>query len=151
MTSTNWRNIAEFVGLASIVASLVLVAYELQQNTAISTAQAIAELNSALDASYRARAQDAALDKLVIEGHSDPDALSERERSQFFAWLRADVNSAESVWFYYDAGIIPERSFDGFVESFCSRVATPGGKEWWLTEAKFYASGFQEEINAWCF
>ena len=84
MTSTNWKNIAEFVGLASIVTSLVLVAYELRQNTAISTAQAITGLNSALDASYRARAQDAALDKLVIEGHSDPDALSGRERSQFF-------------------------------------------------------------------
>ena len=151
MTSTNWKSIAEFVGLASIVASLVLVAYELRQNTAISMAQAITELNSGMDASYRARAQDAALDKLVIEGHADLDALSERERSQFFAWLRADVNAAESVWFYYDVGIIPKRDFDGFIESFCSRVSTSGGKEWWLTEAKFYASGFQEEINAWCF
>ena len=151
MTSVRWKEIAEFVGLASIVASLVLVAYELRQSTAVANAQAVTDLSALIDGAYRARAQNAALDQLVETGHSAPDSLSEREKSQFAAWLRADMNSLEAVWFYYDKGVIAEKDFDGYIAAICSRVITQGGRQWWGDEAKFYAAGFRANINTWCF
>jgi len=150
MKSVSWKIVAEFVGMAAIVASVVLVAYELRKNTAVATAQAVWNSNNALDYSYRARAQDAVLDELVQTGHSNPDGLSEREKSQFFAWLRADMNSSEATWFFYDRGVIPGGDFDGFISGICSRVTTPGGKAWWDAEGKFFAARFQDDLNSWC-
>ncbi len=151
MKSTSWKDNAEIVGIGAIVFSLMLVAYELQQNAAVTTAKAIFEINTSVDAAYRARAQDPILDELVDKGHSDPDALSERERSQFAAWLRADMNLIEAIWFYYDNGLIADKDFDGYKAATCSRVATRGGREYWAAEAKFFAHGFRDSIEKWCF
>jgi hypothetical protein len=87
MKSIGWKNTAELVGLASIVASLLLVVFELRQNTAISTAQAVFDLNTVLDESYRRRAENPQLDALVENGHNNPSSLSKREQSQFDSWL----------------------------------------------------------------
>ena len=151
MKSFSLKVVAEFIALASVVASLVLVAYELRQNTAVASAQAVTELNAIVDGAYRARAQNAVLDQLVETGHSDPDSLSERETSQFHAWLRADMNSLEAVWFYYHNGIISREDFDGYIAAICSRVTSKGGEKWWSAQAKYYAGGFRESINSWCF
>lgn len=151
MRSDNWKSIAEFVGIAAIVLSLVMVSYELRQSTAVATAQAIFDVNTIFDESYRARAQNPDLDELIEKGHSNPEALSERERSQFRAWLRADMNVAEATWFYQDRGIIPEEGFDGFMESVCSLVGSPGGTKYWEKEARFFAAGLQQSIDKRCF
>ena len=151
MISTSWKDIAELVGIATIVASLVLVSYELRQNTAVSTAQAVSDLNTAIDSAYRSRAQNAVLDELIGKGHSEPDTLSEREKSQFIAWLRADMNLIEASWFYYENRIISEQNFDGYKNAACNRVTTRGGLEYWAAEAKFFAHNFRKSIEEWCF
>lgn len=68
MRPDNWKSIAEFVGIAAIVLSLVMVSYELRQSTAVATAQAIFDVNTIFDESYRARAQNPDLDELVEKG-----------------------------------------------------------------------------------
>jgi hypothetical protein len=116
----DWKGIAELVGLFAVVLSLLLVAYELKQSTAVATAQAVFDTNTVHDQSYRARAQDPELDALIEKGHVEPDTLSERERSQFYAWIRADMNVIEAAWFYHDRGIIPQEDIDGFRDANCS-------------------------------
>ena len=97
------------------------------------------------------RAQNPELDELIEKGHSNPEDLSERERSQFRAWLRVDMNVAEATWFYQDRGIIPEDGFDGFMESVCSLMGSPGGTKYWEKEAQFFAAEFRQSIDKACF
>ena len=151
MWTANWKGIAEIVGIGAIVLSLLMVSYELKQSTALATAQAVFDVNTVLDEAYRSRAQYPELDELIERGHSKPDTLSERERSQFHAWLRADMNATEAVWFYQDRGIIPLQDFDGYKEAVCSRVKTPGGRTFWKSEAQFFANEFRQSIDEWCF
>ena len=146
-----WKGILELLGIAGIIASLVLVAYELRQNTAIATAQAAFQVNTSLDSAYRARAQDPSLAQLIKTGHDNPDSLNDIEREQFFTWLRADINTSEALWFYYNNGLIAEEDFDGFRFSICSRLITEGGRAYWAVEADFFASGFREAVKEWCF
>lgn len=70
----------------AVVLSLLLVAFEVRQSTAVATAHAVFETNTVHNQSYRARAQHPELDALIEKGHTEPDSLSERERRQFFAW-----------------------------------------------------------------
>jgi hypothetical protein len=151
MKGISWKGVVEFVGMLSIVASLLLVAYELRQSTALATAQATFDLNTRLDDGYRLRSQDATLDELIETGHQDPDSLNARERSQFYAWLRADMNVFEAVWFYYLNGFIEQADLDGWRASICSRVSTPGGKRFWEREVRYFANSFRNAIEDWCF
>ena len=151
MRSENWKDTAEFVGIVAIVLSLAMVAYELRQSTSVATAQAAFDVNTVLDESYRARAQDPELDELIEKGHSNPETLSERETSQFHAWLRADMNVTEATWFYQDRGIISQQDSDGYNAAICSRVTTPGGRRFWEIQAQFFAAGFRQSVDEWCF
>jgi len=107
-------------------------------------------LSAALDNSYRARAQDPVLAQLVKGGHDDIESLTELERDQFAAWLRADMNHLEAIWVYYDLGLLSDDTFDGFDESICSRIATNGGRHYWESEAKYFTSGFRAYVKDWC-
>ena len=151
MTGEKWKEILEFVGIFAIVASLVLVAYELRQSTVVSITQATFQVNVAIDASYRARAQDPVLAQLIIDGHANTESLTDLERNQFAAWLRADMNNLEAMWFYYDNGLIPEKDMDGYRAAACSRVITDGGRRYWSDEEKYFADGFRVSVNDWCF
>jgi hypothetical protein len=151
MKRISWKSVADVVGTLSIVASLLIVAYQLKQSTALATAQATFDLNTVLDDAYRLRSQDAILDELIDKGHHDPDSLSERQRSQFDSWLRADMNVTEAVWFYYSNGIIDKGDFEGWRTSICSRVSSPGGKRFWEREAKYFSNSFRNAVDRWCF
>jgi hypothetical protein len=151
MKSIGWKSTAEFVGLASIVASLLLVAFELRQTTAISTAQAVFDVNTVLDESYRRRAENPQLDALIENGHNDPSSLTERELSQFISWVHADMNVTEATWFYYDNGILEAGDMDGFMTSICGRITTQGGTVYWERRAARFARGFREQVDKWCF
>jgi hypothetical protein len=151
MKQVSWKGVIDFVGMVSIVASLFIVAYQLRQSTALAMAQATFDLNTALDEPYRTRAQDATLDELVDKGHHDPDSLSERQQSQFDAWLRADMNLFEAAWFYYTNGFIKTTDSAGWRTSICSRVSTAGGKRFWEREAMYFSESFRTTIKGWCF
>jgi len=151
MKGQKWKEILEFIGIIAIVASLVLVAYELRQATAQSAAEAIYQTNVGLDSAYRARSQDPVLAQLIIDGHANPDALTDLEHDQFGAWLRADLNIAEATWVYYENGLYPEWAFDGTKAGICGRVITEGGRQFWEEQGQYFASIFRERIDEWCF
>jgi len=150
MNQEKWKDALELVGIVAIIGSLILVAFELRQSTAVATTQATFEINSMLDNSYRMRAQDPVLAQLIRTGRTDPGSLTKLEWDQFSAWLRADMNGVEAAWFYYNNGLILEKDHDGYRAAACSRVTTKGGRKYWLAEAKFFASRFRESIEEWC-
>jgi hypothetical protein len=146
-----WKNVFEGIGVIAIVASLILVAMELRQNTDVAQANALFQLSAALDDSYRRRAQDPNLAKLIKDGHDDNDSLTELEREQFASWLRADINHLEAIWTYYDLGLMSDDNFEGFAASICSRVTTKGGRRYWRNEAQYFNSSLQEFVDKTCF
>lgn len=151
MIPEKWKDLLEILGVIAIIASLVLVAYELRQNTAVLTAQAAFQLSTALDSSYRARAENPDLAQLIKNGHTAPESLSDVQRDQFAAWLRADLNALEAAWFYAENGVIPETALDAYKNAVCSRVITEGGRQYWQNEAQFFSSSLKERIDSWCF
>lgn len=151
MAKVSWKFVFEGIGIVAIVASLILVAMELRQNTDIAQANALFQLSAALDDSYRRRAQDPELAQLIRDGHDDKEALTDLEREQFASWLRADINHLEAIWTYHDLGLMSDDHFEGFGPSICSRVSTKGGKRYWQNEAQYFNSGLREFVDETCF
>lgn len=136
--------------MIAIVASLILVAMELRQNTDIAQANALFQLSAALDDSYRRRAQDPELAQLIKDGHDDKESLTELEREQFASWLRADINHLEAIWTYHVLGLMSDDNFEGFGPSICSRVTTKGGRRYWQNEAQYFSSSLGEFVEETC-
>jgi hypothetical protein len=49
----DWKGITELVGIFAVVLSLLLVAFELRQSTAVATAQAVFDVNTVHERSTR--------------------------------------------------------------------------------------------------
>ena len=134
-----------------VLIGVIFVAIELQQSTAVSTAQAVFQINASVDSALRSQARDPNLARLIFSGHANPDSLTPVEKQQFDVWLRADMNLLESAWFYYENGLIPEAEFGGYRAAICDRMSTNGGRRHWETEGRNLASGFRSSIEDWCF
>ena len=90
------------------------------------------------------------LAQLIRDGHSDSESLTDLQREQFEAWLRADLNHLEAIFTYYDLGLISGDAFDGFDASICDRLTTKGGRKYWEKEAQFFSSGLGEYVSRVC-
>jgi hypothetical protein len=146
-----FANIGVVVGIVFLALEVNQNSSELEQNRAVSTAQATAQRNGAMDDDYRALAQDPELAQLVKSGYDNPDSLTELQRVQFGWWLRKTFNNHEATWFYYSRGLIPEEDYGGYRTALCNRVNTNGGRWYWEGNAEYFASGFVSYIDDWCF
>jgi hypothetical protein len=151
----SWIGVFANIG---VVAGIVFLAVEVSQNSselehsrAVSTAQATFQLNTALDDSYRALAQDPELAQLVKNGYDNPDALTELQLAQFGWWLRSTFNVHEASYFYYIQGLIGDEDRGARLTAVCNRINTNGGRWYWEHNAEYFASGFVSSVDEWCF
>ena len=80
LTLSEWANIAEILGSAVVVLSLIFIGLELRQNTnALYTNSWQQVIDKMIDLDI-SEATDQALGKVMIEGEANPDALSDEER-----------------------------------------------------------------------
>ena len=112
MSKSNWKDSAELVGIAAIVVSLVLVAYELRQNSEIAAAEADATRYLAAVESYSVVAENAEMAQLLRKACSDQDdALTDTERYRLLSWWTRVL--LLNQWGY---SRIPENEYRPFVE-----------------------------------
>ena len=93
----DWKAIAESIGIAAVVASLVFVGYEIRQNTSqlrTEAARSVTEMVNQLNAGIFS---DAALTVIIEKVEQDIDSLDEIERAQFESFQFARLNIADYV------------------------------------------------------
>ena len=95
---TTVKDKLELVGIVAVVVSLLILGYEIHQNTDTSAAQAIFELNESARQTLFQEATDPDLVTLIRQAEQDFDALSERERYMYGRWVFAHLNLFESAW-----------------------------------------------------
>ena len=115
-----------------VVASLLLVAFEIRQNTAATTADTYQAMSDATSGPYLEMATNPELVRLparVFEGAERED-FSRAEQIQFEAYLIAHVRLLENTFRQYQVGTVDEHIFesygwnDGTFRTACFR-------EWW--------------------
>ncbi|MEE9208584.1 MAG: hypothetical protein V3U67_09505 [Gemmatimonadota bacterium] len=104
---SDWASIAEIGSALAVVASLLYVGYEIQQNTKVSLAsnrQAVAT-----------RAQDLALfsanigiNRLILGPEADDVVLTETEVNNLTAYVGALLRSSEEAYLLYRDGLLDE-------------------------------------------
>jgi hypothetical protein len=133
MRETDWKDIAEFVGIAAIVASLIFVGLEMRQSQEIAIAdqyQARAEI--ALD-NWRDRKDNAISVRRVggreLESHGFPGYLDEDASLEEIGTDLLDVRMTfliyDNLHFQYESGFLTEESWDSHVRTMRGFLSRP--------------------------
>jgi|GEM_PF-1038938 len=124
-------DIADLIGAAAIVVSLLFVAYEVRLN------RKQAELTNwretlVMMVEFKSRTNDLAFAELVLRGHDDFDALAPAEQLCFGMYLEQGVHTIGNFLKHNDS--LPRKLVGmelAITNSFADLLATPGGSRWW--------------------
>lgn len=140
----------ELLGLAAVVVSVLLLALEIQQNTDVASAQAMAELNAVANGVLNAEAENQALAELLEKGDSDLSALSRVEARQYRAHVYAMINTIDAAHGFYQRGILDDNDFSGWREFACAYLGGSSVNTIWKAEKETFGVAFVEFVADSC-
>jgi hypothetical protein len=148
MTRENWRSVGEFVGFAAIVASLVMVAFELKQNTDMTRAQITQS---------RAEAAIGLADTFYNSDHipeifvkaENGEELTDEEVARYRFWLRASLRNQDNNLQQYNQGLLADhmpRAVAGSVRNIISHSAI--SRRYWTASKRTFSDEFIDFVDA---
>jgi hypothetical protein len=146
---TTVKDKIELIGIVAVVVSLLILGYEIRQNTDTSAAQAIFELNESARQTLFREATDPELVSLIRKAEQDFEDLSERERYMYGRWVFAHLNLFESAWRYRRRGVISDAEMKGWEAAFCGYMARASFRRV-VQSVESFTPEFSEESAQWC-
>jgi len=113
LTIWSIANITNLLGMTGIIASLVFVGIEIQQNQNIAMASQLQARNDALMAFYSSPLEGSTTALLLMEGGIEPDIdwSNDEERATLVAIVRVRIISLLNSFNQYNAGLIDQGTF----------------------------------------
>jgi len=130
----NWDaigTIAEIVGAAGVIVSLIYLAIQIRHTSRQTDSQAL----QVAIANYLNHYDNATATTDNIEvlrkGLNNFDSLSANEMGRLHSLLHPLNHGFNSALTMYKAGLLPEQEFVAGRDSYIAFLITPGGKRWW--------------------
>jgi len=135
MKKISWRNIAEVLGVLSVVAGLFLVAWEIRSNTAaVESASSQAVTDASLEA-LNLLASDAELAHIRRIGDLDPESLTEDEAWRYWIYYRGYWLRFQNVFFQRQMNVLGERLWGSYMHIMCNDIQKSGIRAGWPDHA----------------
>ena len=148
MTREKWRSVGEFVGLAAIIASLIMVAFELKQNTDITRAQIIqSRAEAAIDLADTFYNSDHMPEIFVNAGNGEE--LTDEEFARYRFWLRAALRNQDNNLQQYNQGLLADhmpRAVAASIRNIIPHSAV--SRRYWTASKRSFSNEFIEFVNA---
>ena len=146
---TSVKDKLEVIGIVAVIVSLLILGYEIRQNTDTSAAQAVFELNESARETLFREATDPNLVSLISKAEKDFEALNEHERHMYGRWVFAHVNLFESAWRYSRRGVISEAEMKGWKTAFCGYMDRASFRRV-VQSVEVFTPEFAEDSEQWC-
>jgi hypothetical protein len=128
MTREQRREFFEFVGLLAVVGSLLFLALEIRQNTAVVSGQSINEIYDAIREIDLISFADPELTRITMTTVDDVDDLTESDRQQYEMYLILMIEVWERAITRENEGLIDSDTVSGwhvYYDEFVARHVTP--------------------------
>ena len=107
-----WRQIAEIVGIAALVASLIFVGLEIRQNTIAARASTYLAYGEHISNQFQATAHDESLAALTVVDESEWDQLTKADRARLvYMWIGVFRNY-ETILLQVEEGLLDEDAME---------------------------------------
>ena len=143
MKLSEWAHIAEVVGGMAIIASLIFVGMQVQENTRVvkvTSDRAIDQQNVALNISV---IESSDFSDILVRGESDRASLTPAERARFDNYCFARFGAYENVVGNFSEGFITYEEYEVWAEHFGHRFDKPGYRQFWIEHRNGYFSAFR--------
>lgn len=127
----NWdavAAVAELLGAAGVIASLLYLAVQVRQNTRQTRLAAQQATVQELGVALRAQAQDREWAELLSRGLDDIENLDKVERIQFLSHVGSILRLYESAYLHFKEGTLDSRFWRGFERAIADVIGYPGIK-----------------------
>ena len=141
---------AAYLGGLSVVLSLLLVAWEIRDNTLAISAQAMQDLNNMANESLLVAAENERLAEILVKGDADLSSLSEVELRQFWSYHYGLINTLDAAHVFYARGILDEADFSGWRAYTCEYLAEPSIQVIWNEDRDTFGVEFAEFVDQEC-
>ena len=114
--------IAEILSGIAIVASLIFVGFQLQQNTKSSQVLAYQTRSSEVSNALVTRSLSDDLSALIVKLRNEgPNSLNEIEFDRLQAWYQGNISRAQAQYYQYQQGYLDRSSVDGMIRNMAAR------------------------------
>lgn len=141
---------AAYFGGATVVASLLLVAWEIRQNTVALTAQSLQDLNAMANEILLTAAESAQLSEVLVKGDEDLSSLTGAERSQYWAYNYGVINAMDAAFGFYQKGILDEADYSGWRTYTCNYLSGSSVRTIWDEDKATFGTEFSTYVQAEC-
>ena len=146
-TKSRW---AAYFGSATVVASLLLVAWEIRQNTVALTAQALQDLNAMANEILLTAAENDQLAQVLENGNQDISSLTGAEYQQYWGYNYAVMNSLDAAYGFYQKGILSEEDYSGWRTYTCQYLRGQSVQQIWNRDKATFGDDFAIYVAREC-
>jgi hypothetical protein len=146
----NWDAIgavAELVGAAGVIVSLVYLAGQIRQSTRSSRAATFHAVAAEASHLYRTIAGDSESARIFRQGMREPESLTEDDLVRFSAMLSSAFRGLENMFVQYRQGTIDEESWQAWRRSLLQILEQPGAARVWQLRGDVFREDFQHLVN----
>ena len=146
----NWDAIgalAELVGAAGVIVSLVYLAGQIRQSTRSSRAATFHAVAAEASHLYRTIAGDSESARIFRQGMREPESLTEDDLVRFSAMLSSAFRGLENMFVQYRQGTIDEESWQAWRRSLVQMFEQPGAARVGQVRGEVFREDFQQLVH----
>ena len=148
----NWDSVAamaEMLGAIAVVASLVYLGRQVQQNTtAVRTGNA-----NTVQGNFQALAKlfytDPEMTKVVLQAMDSDSDLTAEQRLGAYAYFFDFLKTAELAHYHFRRGELDEELWTASTAFYKAYFTTPGFQAYWKERKASFVPAFQEVVDQW--
>jgi hypothetical protein len=142
--------LAAYFGGATVVASLLVVSWEIRQNTVALSAQSLQDLNAMANEILLTAAGSDQLSSVLEKGDDDLSSLSDAEYRQYWSYSYGLINGLDAAHGFYQRGILSEKDYSGWRIYTCEYLGTPSARTIWEKNKASFGDDFGEFVEDEC-
>jgi hypothetical protein len=147
MRSTDWKDIAELIGIAAIVASLIFVGLELQQSRKIAIADIYQQRAAlAIDVQTSLIVPEQRLE--IFRKYTAGESLSDFEKGLLNFSNNPWLSYYENNHFQYQLGLLSAEQWIASRKAMRTMVRRPIFRDWWEEERSSWRESFALEVDS---
>lgn len=146
----NWEAvgaIADLVGAAGVVVTLVYLAAQIRQNTISTRTSSYQAVVEALSDWSRSAGLDPTVAKLLAEGQRNLDALSSEQRAQFVLLQVSLFRNYENIFYQHEQRAIDDVVWEGWSLRMRRSFSAAGVRAWWAQDRRAYSAPFRKFLE----
>lgn len=140
--------IAEIVGAAAVVASLLYLAVQIRQGTRAQRTENYARALDRVSSTQAALSQDSELSRIFAKGLEDTTSLNNLERIRFTWILYESFGAFEFMYYTHQSNEIPDDVWERWSGIVAWWLTFPGVRAWWESRPVPFGVRFTQFIES---